>query len=54
MESKLSFFLGAVLAIMVMQEPQSNLNERVNLSILKDDFSSRTDTSISTSIAQCY
>ena len=28
-------------------EPQSNLEEKVNLSILKDDFSSRTDLSIS-------
>ena len=33
-----------------MEEPQSNLEEKVNLSILTDKFSSRTDPSISTSI----
>ena len=32
------------------KEPQSNLEETVNPSILKDDFSSRTDPSIFTSI----
>ena len=32
------------------KEPQYNLEETVNPSILKDDFSSRTDPSIFTSI----
>ena len=41
-------FLEAVLAI--MKEPQSNLEETINPSILKDDFSSRTDPSFFTSI----
>ena len=41
-------FLEAVLA---MQEPQSNLEEKVNPSILKDDFSTRTDPHIFISIA---
>ena len=40
-------FLEAVLA---MQEPQSNLEEKVNPSILKDDFSTRTDPSTFTSL----
>ena len=35
----------------IMQEPQFNLKGKVNPSILKDDFSSRTDPSILTSIA---
>ena len=35
---------------MMMQQPQSNLEEKVNLSILKDDFSSRADPSILTSM----
>ena len=43
--------LEAVLAIDIIQEPQSNLEEKVNHSILKDDFSSGTDPSIFTSIA---
>ena len=34
-----------------MQEPQSNLEEKVNPSILKDVFSSRTGPPIFTSIA---
>ena len=34
-----------------MEEPQCNLEERVNPSILKDNFSSRTDLSIFTAIA---
>ena len=34
-----------------MYEPQSNLEEKVNSSILKDDFSSTVDPSILTSIA---
>ena len=44
-------FLEAVLAIKVMQEPQSNLEEKFNPSILKDYISSRTDPSIIKSIA---
>ena len=47
---KALIFLEAVLAIEIMWKPQSNLEEKVNLSILKDDFSSRTDPSIFTSI----
>ena len=43
--------MKAVLAIETMYEPQSNLEEKVNPSILKDDFSSRADPSIFTSIA---
>ena len=39
------------LAIETMQEPRSNLEEKANLSILKDVFSSRTDPPIFTSIA---
>ena len=35
--------LEAVLAIEIMQEPQSNLEKKVNPSNLKDYFSSRTD-----------
>ena len=35
---KVPIFLEAVLAIEIMQEPQSNLEEKVNPSILKDDF----------------
>ena len=44
-------FLEAVLAIEIMYELQSNLEQKVNPSILKDDFSSTTDPSIFTSIA---
>ena len=44
-------FLEAVLAIETMQEPQSDLEEKVNPSVLKDDFFSRTDQPILTSIA---
>ena len=47
---KAPIFLEAVLAIEIMKEPQSNLEEKVNPIILKDDFSSRTDPSIFTSI----
>ena len=42
---KAPIFLEAVLAIETMLEPQSNLEEKVNPSILKDDFSSRKDPS---------
>ena len=44
--------MEAVLAIEIMQVPQSNLEEKVTPSILKDDFSSKTDPSIFTSIAK--
>ena len=47
---KAPIFLEAVLEIEIIQEPQSNLEEKVNPSILKDDFSSRTDPFIFTSI----
>ena len=43
--------MEAVLAIEIMQEPQSNLEEKVSPSILKDEFSSTKDPSIFTSIA---
>ena len=46
----MTIFLEAVLAKDIMQEPLSNLEEKVNPSILKDGFSSRTDPSIFTSI----
>ena len=48
---KAPIFLEAVLAIEIMYEPQSNLEKKVDSSTLKDDFSSRTDPSILTSIA---
>ena len=44
-------FYEADLAIEIMQKPQSNLEEKVNPSILKDDFGSRTAPSILKSIA---
>ena len=47
---KAPLFLEAALAILIMQEPQSNLEETVNPSILKDDSFSRRDPSIFTSI----
>ena len=43
-------FWEAVLAVEIMSELQQNLEEKVNPSILKDNFSSRTDPSIFTSI----
>ena len=49
--NKTSIFLETVLAIEIMYEPQSNSEEKVNPNFLKDDFSSRTDPSIFTSIA---
>ena len=49
--NKAPIFLEAVLAIEIMHEPQINLQEKVNPSILKDKFSSRTDSSIFTPIA---
>ena len=45
-----SNFFGGSFAIEIMQEPQSNL-DKVSPSILKDDFSSRKDSPILTSIA---
>ena len=48
---KSPILLEAALAIEIMLELQSNLEEKVNPSILKDDFSSRTDPFIFTSIA---
>ena len=48
---KVPIFLEAVLATEIMQEPQSNLEKKVDSSILKDYFSSRTDPSILRSIA---
>ena len=43
-------FLEEVLATEIMLEPQSNSKEKVNPSILRDGFSSRTDPSIFTLI----
>ena len=39
-----------ILAIEIKQKPQSNLEEKVNPSIVKDYFSSRADPSIFTTI----
>ena len=47
---KAPIFLEGLLAIEIMSEPQSNLEEKVNPSTLKDDFSSRTNPYIFTSI----
>ena len=47
-------FLEAFLAIEIMKEPQSNLEEKVIPSILKDYFSSGTDASIFASIAPAF
>ena len=46
-----SNFLGGSFGNKDNVRPQSNLEEKVNPSILKDNFSSRTDTSIFISIA---
>ena len=51
-QTKVPIFLKAVLVIEIMQESQSSLEEKVNPSILKYEFSSRTDPSILTSMAQ--
>ena len=40
-----SIFLGAYLAIDIMQELQTNLEEKVKPIILKEDFSFRTELS---------
>ena len=50
-QTKTPTFLEAVLAIEIMYEPQFNLEEEFNLSILKDDFSSRLELPNFTSIA---
>ena len=42
---KINFYISP-LAIEIMQEPQSNLKEKNNPSILEYDFSSRTEPSI--------
>ena len=47
---KAPIFLEAVLAIEIMSEPQSNLEEKVDPSILKNNISSRAYPSIFTSI----
>ena len=49
---KAPIFLEAVLAIEIISEPQSNLEEKVNPSMSQpqDDFSVGTDPSIFTSI----
>ena len=39
-----TIFLEAVLAIDILQEPQPNLGEKNNPSILKDDFFSQEQT----------
>ena len=48
---KAPIFLDVVLTIEIMQEPQSYLEEKDNLMVFKDDFSSGTGQSIFTSIA---
>ena len=48
---KTPIFLEPVLPIEILQEPQYNLEDKVKPSILKDDFSSKTDPFIFTSIA---
>ena len=44
---QISNFLEALLAIEIMQEPQSNLEYKVNLSILKDIFPQQKNPSFS-------
>ena len=51
---KAPIFLEAVLAIAIMKDAQSNLEEKVNPTILKDHFSSRTDPSIFTFAAPVF
>ena len=41
---KASIFLEAVLATKIIEEPKTNLEEKVNPNLLRDDFSSRTDS----------
>ena len=47
---KAPFFLDAVLATEIIYETQSNLEEKDNPSILKHDFSPRTDPSIASDL----
>ena len=47
---KAPYFFKAVLAIELMQEPQSNLEENYSSGILKNDFSSRANPTIFKSI----
>ena len=51
---KAPILLEAILAIEIMLGPQSNLEEKVNPSILKDDFSSRTHPFIFTPVAAVF
>ena len=48
---RVQFSWRQFLAIEKMQKPKTNLEEKGSLNILKDDFFSRIDTSIFTSIA---
>ena len=41
---KAPIFLEVVLAIKIMYKPKANLEEKVNTSILKDDFFSQEQT----------
>ena len=47
-------FLGGAVVIEIVQEPQSNVEEKVNPIILKYDFFSGTDPFIFISTGQCY
>ena len=49
---KAPIFLEVLLAVEVMKKPLFNLEKKVYPSIIKDDFFSRIDPSIFTSIAQ--
>ena len=51
---KTPIFSKAVLVIEIMQQLQSNLEQKVKPCILKDDLSSRTDPSFFTSIAPVF
>ena len=46
-----TILLEVLLAIEIIEEPQSNLEEKIYPSILKDDFSSKADPPIFTSTA---
>ena len=52
--SDITLITEAVSAIEIIQGPQSNLEEKVNRSILKYDFSSRADPSIFASIEPLF
>ena len=47
-------FLGGAVVIEIVQEPQSNVEEKVNPIILKYDFFSGTDPFVFISTGQCY